>query len=84
MNIYAQRDEDIAAGVPSIEEQIEEMRARYEAGKAAKKCTTIACAYCGKEFVKGHYSQVFCCPKHKDKFWNFTIDSRRDRASIYA
>lgn len=28
------------------------------------------CKFCNKEFTPKAWNQVFCCPEHKDKYWN--------------
>lgn len=43
---------------------------QYRENKSAKVGTEITCPVCGERFTKKQYSQAFCCPYCKDKFWN--------------
>lgn len=54
---------------------------QYEANKSAKVGTEITCPICKTKFVKRQYSQVFCCSKCKDDYWNAKGD--RHSAGYY-
>jgi hypothetical protein len=56
----------------------------YETNKAAKVGETICCAFCKKSIQKKSYQQAFCRTKCKDRFWNSTVDSRRERANLFS
>ena len=67
-----------------LEASILVMRARYSAIKRAKVGVEMACPVCGKMMVKRSYQHAFCsnigAGNCKDRFWNLTVTSRRERA----
>lgn len=40
------------------------------ANTANRKNETCICRYCKQPFTPKTWNQVFCCPEHKDKYWN--------------
>lgn len=78
--------ENFARNMPA---QIKLMKDRYQVAKLAKTGSTIICPTCGKSHTKTSYQKVFCsngtknkAHNCKDKYWNFTDDSRRERMMI--
>lgn len=43
---------------------------RYTEANAAKVGQAVGCPWCGTQFTKKTYNHRFCCPAHKDEFWN--------------
>ncbi len=43
---------------------------RYAMTETATVGEGIGCPWCGIQFTKKTYNHRFCCPAHKDEFWN--------------
>lgn len=65
---------------------VQRMKAAYRQAKEAPTGSVIVCPVCGRNHTKTTYHKVFCSNGKnggrncKDRYWNVTVDSRRERA----
>ena len=54
-----------------------EHQQRYELATSASVKSEIDCPWCGGRFTKKTYNHRFCCPTHKDEYWNAVKPERQ-------